>query len=122
MTLGKLVDALPALQKLAAADLTPRTLYRVSKLLSQIDKELAFFNGQRDKILADLGREIEPEKWQIDPPNRDAFAARMADLARVEIDDPPRLVTIPLSERLNLSYNDLMSLQGLIELDGEETA
>lgn len=117
MKMGKLVEALPALQKLAAAELTPKTLYWVSKLLSKIDKELAFFNEQRDKALAELGTEVEPDQWKIDPENRPSFEERMTELANIDIDEVFKVVKLPMSENVSLSYNDLRSLEGLVELD-----
>lgn len=117
MKMGKLVEALPALQKLAAAELTPKTLYWVNKLMSKIDKELAFFNEQRDKALAELGTEIEPNKWKIAPENRSAFEERMMELANIDIEESFKVVKLPMSENVSLSYNDLKSLEGLVELD-----
>lgn len=117
MKMGKLVEALPALQKLAAAELTPKTLYWVSKLMSKIDKELAFFNEQRDKALAELGTEIETGKWKIDPDKRSVFEERMTELANIEIDETLKVVKLPMTENVSLSYNDLRSLEGLVELD-----
>ena len=117
MKMGKLVEALPALQKLAAAELTPKTLYWVSKLMSKIDKELAFFNEQRDKALAELGTEIETGKWKIDPDKRSVFEERMTELANIDVDETFKVVKLPMSENVSLSYNDLRSLEGLVELD-----
>ena len=114
MKMGKLVEALPALQKLAAAELTPKTLYWVSKLMSKIDKELAFFNEQRDKALAELGTEIETGKWKIDPDKRSVFEERMTELANIEIDETLKVVKLPMTENVSLSYNDLRSLEGLV--------
>ena len=117
MKMGKLVEALPALQKLAAAELTPKTLDWVRKLMSKIDKELAFFNEQRDKALAELGTEIETGKWKIDPDKRSVFEERMTELANIEIDETLKVVKLPMTENVSLSYNDLRSLEGLVELD-----
>ena len=117
MKMGKLVEALPALQKLAAAELTPKTLYWVSKLMSKIDKELAFFNEQRDKALAELGTEIETGKWKIDPDKRSVFEERMTELANIDVEETFKVVKLPMTENVSLSYNDLRSLEGLVELD-----
>ncbi len=117
MKMGKLVEALPALQKLAAAELTPKTLYWVSKLMSKIDKELAFFNEQRMKALSELGTEVEPDKWKIDPEKRSVFEERMTELANIDVDETFKVVKLPMSENVSLSYNDLRSLEGLVELD-----
>lgn len=122
MKLGKIVKALPALRKLAGADLTPKTLYRVSKLMSKLDKELAFFNRQQVKALGELGTKLEGGSWQIPPENRQAFEDRMTELANIEIEDEIKPVKLPVTENVSLSYNDICLLEGLIELDSiEET-
>lgn len=120
MKLGKIVEALPALQKLAGASLTPKTLYWVSKLMSKLDKELAFFNEQQAKILQELGTEVEDGKWKIPPENRPAFEERMTELANVEIEGDFKVVKLPMTENVSLSYNDMKMLEGLVELDFAE--
>ena len=117
MKMGKIVEALPALQKLAGADLTPKTLYWVSKLMSKLDKELAFFNEQQAKILQELGTELEGGKWKLPPENRAAFEERMTELANIEIEDDFKVVKLPMTENVSLSYNDIKMLEGLVELD-----
>lgn len=120
MKMGKIVEALPALQKLAGADLTPKTLYWVSKLMSKLDKELAFFNEQQAKILQELGTELEGGKWKIPPENRPAFEERMTELANIEIEGDFKVVKLPMTENVSLSYNDMKMLEGLVELDFAE--
>lgn len=121
MKLGELINATPALQKLAEANLTPKTLYWISKLLSKADKELAFYNEQSMKILQELGTEVEPGKWKIEPENREAVEARMRELADIDIDDDFKTVKLPMYENVSLSYKDLKTLEGLVELDYEES-
>lgn len=117
MKMGKIVEALPALQKLAGADLTPKTLYWVSKLMSKLDKELAFFNEQQAKILQELGTELEGGKWKLPTENRAAFEERMTELANIEIEGNFKVVKLPMTENVSLSYNDMKMLEGLVELD-----
>ena len=117
MKLGKIVDALPALQKLGGENLTPKTLYWVSKLLSKLDDELSFYNKEHDKIIQELGSEVEDGKWQIPPENRPEFARRMTELVNIEIDGDFKVVKIPLTEQISLSYADIRLLEGLVELD-----
>ncbi len=122
MQMGEIVKALPALRKLAGADLTPRTLYQVSRLMSKLDRELAFFNRQRVKALGELGTKLEEGRWQIPPENRQAFEDRMTELANIEIEGEIKPVKLPVTENVSLSYNDICALKGLIELDSiEET-
>lgn len=117
MKMGKIVEALPALQKLAGADLTPKTLYWVSKIMSKLDKELAFFNEQQAKILQALGTELEGGKWKLPPENRATFEERMMELANIEIEGDFKVVKLPMTENVSLSYNDMKMLEGLVELD-----
>ncbi len=121
MKLGQLVTALPVLQKLADANLTPKTLYRVHKLLSAIDKELAIYNEGRTRIIKELGTETEPGKWQVTNENRDLFADRMTELANVDIQEDLKTVCLPTTENITLSYNDLCALNGIIELEDTES-
>ena len=117
MKLGKIVESVPALQKLAGANLTPKTLYWVSKLMSKLDSELAFFNEQQAIILKELGTEQEAGKWRIPPENRTAFEERMTELFNIEIDSDFKVVKLPMTENVSLSYNDMKMLEGLVELD-----
>ena len=54
MKMGKIIAAVPVLQKLADEKLTLKTLYKVSNLLAKLDKEISFYKRP--------GRQVE------DPP------------------------------------------------------
>lgn len=117
MKLGDVVNALPALQKLAGENLTPKTLYWVSKMLSKLDGEINFFNDERAKIAKELGNEVETDKWEIPVENRPEFERRMVDLLNVEIEAEFKVVKLPVTENIRLSYNDLRMLDGFVELE-----
>ena len=116
MKLGKVVNALPALQKLANENLTPKTLYWVSKLLRKLEKEIDVFNTSRTKLLKDLGKEIEPGKYKIPDDNIPEFENRFNELMDIDIEETFNIVKIPTTEDIKLSYNDLQALDGFIEL------
>jgi len=116
MKLGNVVTSLPALQKLAAETLTPKTLYRVSKLLSKLDGEVSFFNDERAKIFKELGKERENDQWEIAAENREEYEKKMNDLLNVDIETDFKVVQIPVSETMKMSYNDLRMLDGFVEL------
>lgn len=116
MKLGNVVTSLPALQKLAAETLTPKTLYRVSKLLSKLDGEVSFFNEERAKIFKELGKERENDQWEISAENREEYEKKMNDLLNVDIETDFKAVQIPVSENMKMSYNDLRMLDGFVEL------
>ncbi len=121
MKLGRIVNAVPALQKVASTDLSLSVLYRVGRLMDSLEKQLDFYNEQRDTALAKYGTETEtePGRWLIASENLPAYEARMAELLDVEVDDVSP-VRIPVCENLRLSYNDLSALQGFVELEGAE--
>ena len=120
MKLGDIVSALPALQKLAAADFSLNVLYRVNRLINTLEKQLEFYNEQRNAALTRYGTEVEPGQWTVVPENREAYDARMTELLDVEIEGIGAPVRVPVSENLRLSYNDLNALSGLVELEGAE--
>ena len=119
MKLESVVQALPAMQRLANESLTPKTLYWVSKLLNHMEKELEFFNAERNKLFQKYGEESEAEegKLKIKKENTEAFESAMKAVLAVEIDNDFKAVHIPTTEKITLSYNDLHLLNGFIELE-----
>lgn len=115
-----LVAAIPALKKLAACELTPKTLYKVSKLLSKLDKETELFNSTRNQFVRELGREVKNGEWEVKKENEEAFFGKINELLDVDIDEAIEPVTLPNSENFRLSYNDLCLLKGLVELEEPE--
>ena len=120
MKLSNIVNAVPALQKLAGTNLSPKTLYWISKLMGKVDRELAFFNAEREKAIRELGKEMENGKWEISAENREALDRRIADLLDIDIDDDFKVAKIPTSENITMSYTELKTLEGLVELELEE--
>jgi len=117
MKMRDLVVAVPVLQKVAAERLSLKTLYRVSKLLSVIDRELAFYNAERKKIITLFGNNVQNDKWEIPLENKEIFQEKMLELDNLDIDARFEPVKLPTSETLQLSYNEIKLLRGFIELD-----
>lgn len=120
MKLGKIAAAAGALQKLAGEALTPRTLYRVSRLVSRAEKELEFYNTARDKIVKTYGEHVKDAEYRIPGEKRAEFEVKMRELDEIEIEGEIQTVRIPLDENIRLSCNDLRLLEGLVELEDEE--
>lgn len=118
MKIIQIVNALPSLQKLAAQDLSIKILYKVSKLLGNLDNEVAFYNEQRNKILAQycdiVGNQYVPRKE-----NEAKLNAEINELLDVDIECDVREVVIGTDENIKLSYNDLVALKGFIRIEGE---
>ena len=111
MKLKKIIDAVPALQKLANADLSLKRLYWVKKLISQLENEVAFFNDERNKIVAKYC-----ENGKIKPEHAEAFKSEMDELLALDVDVKFKVVEIPDTEDIKLSVNDLMLLDGFVKI------
>ena len=114
MKLGKIINALPALQKLAGEDLTIKTLYRVSKLMQRLEKEIDFFNAERNKTIEELCVKEKGAQYKIPEENREALDKRLEDLSNVDIEPEIEPTKISSDENMRLSYNDLKALEGLV--------
>jgi len=120
MKLVNVVNALPALQKLANEDLTIKTLYKVKKLMERLDKEIAFYNSERNKAIEELCQKEDETKYIIPDENRDLLNKRLMDLSDIDIDPPIDALQISTDEKIRLSYNDIKALAGIIELSDSD--
>lgn len=119
MKIIQVVDALPSLQKLAGQDLSIKKLYKISKLLGNLENEIAFYNEQRNKILAQYcdieGNQYAPRKEDMAKLNAD-----INELLDTDIECEVKEVAIGIDEDVKLSYNDLVQLKGFVRIEGEE--
>lgn len=116
MKISQVVDALPALQKLATQDLSIKKLYAMRKMIGRFDEELAFYNEQRNKLLSQycdiVGNQYVPREEHIEKLN-----AEMRELLDTEIEGEIKEVVISVNEDVKLSYNDLMTLEGFVRIE-----
>lgn len=119
MKIIQVVNALPALKKLANYELTLQKLYNVKKLLGNLENEIAFYNEQRNKILTKycdvVGNQYVPRKEDMDKLN-----AELDELLNTDIECEIKEVAIGIDEDVKLSYNDLIVLQGFVRIEGDE--
>jgi hypothetical protein len=116
MKIRQVVNALPALQKLAGCELSLKVLYKIKKLLGNLEGEIAFYNEQRIKIL-DKYCDIVGDQYVPRDGEMEAFNAELNELFNVEIGCEVEQVTIGVGEDVKLSYNDLLMLDGFISLE-----
>lgn len=116
MKLKNIVEALPALQKLASEDLTIKTLYKVKKLMERLDKEIEFYNSERNKAIEQLCKQEDGTKYIIPDENREALNNRLQELLDVTVEPPIEPLVIFTGENIRLSYKDLKALEGIVEL------
>ena len=116
MKIVQVVDALPSLQKLAAQDLSIKILYKVSKLLGNLDNEIAFYTEKRNQILSQycdiVGNQYVPRKKDEAKLNNE-----IKELLDIDIECDIKEVVIGCDEDIKLSYNDLMTLRGFVRIE-----
>lgn len=119
MKIKHVVDALPSLQKLAGQDLSMKKLYKVSKLLSNLDKEIAFFNEQKDKLFVKycdiVGNQYVPREA-----TKIQFTQEFNELLDTDIECEIKEVAIGTDEDVKLSYHDLMALKGFVAIEEDD--
>lgn len=122
MTLKNILNALPALKKISAQDVSFKTLYKISKLMQSLDAELQFFEEARSKLIKKYCVE-ENGKVSPKPDMADEFNSQFASLLLQEVScDLIEPITIPCSENITLSYNDLVLLEKFIKIEENENA
>jgi hypothetical protein len=119
MKIIQVVEALPSLQKLAGQDLSIKKLYKVSKLLGNLENEIAFYNTQRGKIMSKYCDVVDN---QYSPREEDMgkLNAELGELLDTDIEYEVKEVAIGIDEDVKLSYNDLVALKGFVRIEGEE--
>lgn len=100
ITLGRIVNSVAALRKMASQDLSLKTAYETYKLIKIMNEHLGYFDDNREKIseLADnQDKELE------------ALLQTEVELVNFQ------KVKVSLKENVNLSAMDLMELEEFIE-------
>lgn len=120
MKLGQIAQAAPALAKLGEEKLTPRVLYRLDKLMQKLEKEIDFYNKQRDELVTSIGEHVKDAEYRIPAEKRDEFEKRLREIDDIDVEGEVRPVVIPTSENITLTYNDFRLLRGFVELADED--
>ena len=119
MKIKQVVEALPSLQKLAGQDLSLKKLYKISKVLGNLEKEIAFFNEQKIRLFAKhcdvVGNQYVPIKE-----SEAQLAQELNELLDMDIECEISEVAISCNEDVKLSYNDLVALDGIIRIEGDD--
>lgn len=119
MKIIQVVNALPSLQKLAGQDLSIKKLYKISKLLGNLENEIAFYNAQRSKILTQYC-DIVGNQYVPRAEDEARLNAALNELLDTDIECEVKEVVLSLDENIKLSYNDLMAMQGFIRIEGDD--
>ena len=117
MKIVQVVNALPSLQKLAGQELSSKSLYKISKLFGNLESEIAFYNEQRSKILA---QHCDVVDGQYVPRDTEKLNNELNELLSIDIESDIKEVVISCDEDIKLSYNDLVALKGFVRIEGED--
>jgi hypothetical protein len=114
VSLGQLVQAEPALQRLLEVRLPARTAYHVAKLMALVQAETQHFHAQRETFIRELGTPVpdQPDALQVASANLPAFRERIQELVDVEttLDWAP----LSLEELPEMTGADVMALGPLV--------
>lgn len=121
MKIRKIVEATPALREVANQRLPMKTLYKVTKLIREVQPQLDFYDEQYHKLLTEYCTEDEGG-FILPGTNKKEFDTALNELLDVDVEVNIELVSIPEkeTENLKLSYNDICSLEGFIEIEFSE--
>lgn len=110
MQLKEIVSAVPALSKLASANLRLKTAYTLKQMADILQKEVDFFEQERKKILEKYGKVQEDGSVLIPVEQRTKAEEEYSRLLSMEVQPEFSRLRISLSEDAKLSVNDLSLL------------
>ena len=110
MLLKEIVSAVPALGKLTAANLRLKTAYELKKTADILQKEVDFFEQERQKILEKYGKVQEDGAVLIPAEQQTQADEEYARLLSMEVQPDFSRLQISVSEDAKLSVNDLAAL------------
>lgn len=119
MKIVQVVNALPALQKLAGQDLSIKKLYKISKLMGNLEKEIAFYDAQKRKILEKYC-DIVNDRYVPRVNTEEQLNMEFNELLNTDIECDINEVAIGIEEDVKLSYNDLVLLEGFARIEEVE--
>lgn len=121
MKLRKIVEVTPALREIANQRLPMKTLYKVTRLIREVQPQLDFYDEQCQKLISE---HCTPDEggFTVIASNKHKFDSAMNELLDIDVDMDIEPVSIPVSEaeNLKLSYNDICAMEGFIEIVFEQ--
>lgn len=109
-----LLNAVPALQKLANADISLKAAYKLNKMLDALQNEIAFFEAERNKILNKFADQAEDGEYRFHDSTQHEAEEKLEQLFNMEITPDIEAITMSIAEDVRLSVNDIQSLTPFI--------
>lgn len=121
MKIRKIVEATPALREIANHRLPMKTLYKVTRIIREIQPQLDFYDTQYQKLISEHCTEDEGG-FLLPAGSKADFENALNELFDLDVEVNIEPVSIPENEaeNLKLSYNDLCALEGFIEITFKE--
>lgn len=128
-TLGQLVDAEPALHRLAAQKLPAVSAYRLAKICTAVAEDTKIFTERRLELIKEVGvsRQAtaaeqargETTMLEVAPPHMRGFLAQLSEMASVSVTLPmePLTITLKTLETIEISAADLLAMETLVVID-----
>ena len=120
MKMYQIIHAIPALGKLAEGDMRMTDAYRLQKLLSSLQTEIDFFNGQKMKLALKHGIENADGSVEIPKENEAEAQSELDELMAVEVKTEFDVIRIPINDNIELSANDIGFLSPFVEFYSAE--
>ena len=120
MKLYEIINAIPALNKLGNSDMKISEAYKLQKLLTAIQTEINFFNKNQLKIIEENGVIKDSGEFIIDEDKREIYAEAMDELAQTDVEVVFSKMRISVTEKIQISANDIGTLTPFAEFTEEE--
>lgn len=103
--------------------LSTKTSYKIFKLIKKIEEDEVFYNTKLQEILNKFGEKDENGKFitdekgniKLNSKNVESCRKAITELDNLEVECPNIIFTLDELEPLNLSVNNIILLQNLIE-------
>jgi len=111
VSLGRLVDSVPALNNLMQMKFGVKTSYAIAKTARIVESEVKLYEERRVELVKKLGKPVKEGSadFEVTPENMTAFSKELAELRGIEIEIE--------SYKITFSENDQVSPQDIFLLD-----
>lgn len=114
-TVGKVLDAREPVLRLALQPVGFATAQKIGRLKERVVEISAAFGEKRDAVAAEMGTEVGPQRWKIEPQQLPEFEARITELMKAEI-QIKRSICLSMTDLRDarLSADDLTNMAFLV--------
>jgi hypothetical protein len=125
-TLAHLMDAQPALERLANERLPVKAAYALSKLLRLARPEIQGFTDQRNNLIREFGAERKTSDderaatghdsvFEVTAANRETYFAKVRELAAIEVRFEVEPIAVTGLDGVSISAGELLTLEPFVK-------